>query len=123
MRIVLALAVAALAGAAHAQPACDAFAAQIEDIQKDMADRKWAGIRDNSAFRANVRATEDQAALTQIGLVMEQMKAANCPVYSAPITADRYFPAARRCGRDLESKGIFGKTPKSCDRASWQPIG
>lgn len=123
MRIVLAFAVAALAGAAHAQPACDGFVAQIEDIQKDMADRKWAGLRDRSAFRANVRATEDQAALTQIGLIMDQMKAANCPAYSAPITADRYFPAARQCARDLEMKGLFGKAPKSCDRAAWQPGG
>lgn len=101
---------------------CEVLSEQIERILMDMALDKALGEKDDSAPRAQVRATKRVASFLQIQLVKSQMADMSCEPYGALISETRYAKDAAQCAAAVLSPTTpngYG-LPMSCKMSEWQ---
>jgi hypothetical protein len=124
MRILIStgiLLLAAQGAPASAQSAlCTTLAVDYESASKDLGDNIAAGVADNSAPRATLRAMEDANVLIRAQQTLELMKAHKCAMPNRAPTGARYMLAALEC-RNERLRGT--KDSPKCDRKTWAPLG
>ena len=109
----------ALAAApAHAQTTCQTLATDYERASMNLADNFAAGLADNSAPRATLRATEDNNTLLEAQMTLHLMEANKCKMPDRAPTASKYAVQALEC-RTARLKG--DENPPQCKRETWQP--
>lgn len=110
------------AQAAAPSPGCAALADQIEKAQMSIALDKAIAENDDSAPRAQVRATKEVAKLLTIQIALTQLASLKCPAYTAPISDARYAENASYCAMALLSPtNKTNKNPMSCHTVDWKP--
>lgn len=107
---------------AEPETRCDVYSEQIERVLMDMALDKALGEKDDSAPRAQVRATKRVAGFLQIQLIKSQMVDAKCEPYSALMTEARYSRDATRCAMAVMSptNSNTSALPASCKMSEWE---
>lgn len=112
--------------AVHGSPAlsqsavCTALATDYENASKDLGESIAAGVSDNSAPRATLRAIEDSNVLLRAQHTFEIMKLNKCTMPSRAPTGARYMLDALEC----RNERLLGtKDSPKCDRKTWTPLG
>lgn len=99
---------------------CTTLSADYENASKDLAENLVAGVSDNSAPRATLRAIEDNNILLRAQQTFEIMKLNKCTMPTRAPTGTRYMIPALEC-RTERLRGTRD-SPK-CDRKTWKPLG
>ena len=103
---------------------CDAFDRVIEAQLKNVAMAKAETIGDDSAPRHTNAELEIANNLHLIGINIDLMKAAGCPLRIAPITGNEYLRFATECQKARRQP--FGRGPTDrlpeCDLTTWQRV-
>lgn len=96
---------------------CAALTFQFDSAEKDMAREYVDDLTDNSAPRAQLRATNINNAMVQAQIALELMRARSCTLPSHAPWTQTYFSAALACKVDRD-KGL--KDAPSCNRDRWE---
>lgn len=99
---------------------CEALARDWKAIEFEMADNYAAGVTDDSAPRATMRAAQDQVSLLRAEITLQLMRDFRCPLPSRAPSRMTYSLDAMKC-RTEQLKGN-SKAPE-CDYSTWTPLG
>jgi hypothetical protein len=101
---------------------CAGLSAAYLGFSKDLAANNAAGLADNSAPRATLRAMEDANTLARARITLDLMRDNRCTMPKSVPDAVTFLLPALTCATDrLKARGT--ESPASCDRSTWQPAG
>jgi hypothetical protein len=121
--LVSLLTLPSIAAAQSAAPAgrCAALTDDWKSGEMELADNEAAGLSDDSAPRATMRATQDVATYTRASLILNLMEANHCSLPARAPAATTYLSAALDC-RLARMKATLDEVKAgiaACDRSKW----
>lgn len=119
--IVFAAAVAAAPPPATAE-ICTLLSSQIETALMNIATIDAEDVGDNSAPRAQVRASRQVAEYARIQANIALMGAQRCAPYPHAIDPLRYLSDALNCSSALANAPRGSALPDECKRGTWKPM-
>ena len=117
---VLVSIVTALPLAAQTPSACRPLQLAIEDSEKEMSSQVVAGLIDDSAPRATMRAGRVNNELGLIAVNLMLMEQLHCPPRKEPITTNAFVSRALECYQEMQKS--VQDSPK-CNRETWKRRG
>lgn len=114
------LAAAETSKVAAAVGRCEKLNTQWRGIEYSLVENEAAGVADDSAPRATMRAVQDNGSYIQAMLLLEMLRSNGCPLPKEVPSGITYLTNALECRTDRES-GV--KDSPKCDYSKWTRTG
>jgi hypothetical protein len=98
---------------------CEGLARDWRSIEYDLANNYAAGVTDDSAPRATMRAAQNAEALARAQITLALMRDNKCSIPKRAPSQMTYALGAMKCRTEMMKSNY--KAPE-CDRSTWTPL-